>query len=129
MMISQVIVREREIAAHSPLYAPGITDNEPALGIIVTHRENSMTADDLLVPGGHSRAAGPCDLLRMQAFVNGKSEHEWIARRKAGLQLAEDAPNAIVTDGGMFRRFHVTSPRRPVPKLSLPIPPQVLGAN
>jgi hypothetical protein len=44
VMVDKIIVGQSEIAALSPSATPRVAHNEAALRILITHRENGMTA-------------------------------------------------------------------------------------
>src|SRR4029077_1889623 len=123
MVVDEVVVREGEIASHPPFFAPGVAHNEAALCLVVTHREDSVSASDLLVANRHRSATSVRDLVRMEAVVNSEPENEWITGGKASFHLRTRPPHAMVSQGGMFCCFDVTFSPRLLAKLADPIRP------
>ena len=86
-MVDEIIVRQSEIPAHSPLAPPRVSHNEATLRVFVTHGQNGMAAVALLAPNRHGSATRVRDFFRVEAFVNREPENEWIAGGETSLQL------------------------------------------
>src|SRR5215471_2918755 len=123
MAVGEIFVRQSEIAVHSPFSAPGIAHDEAALRLFITHREDRVAALDLFMPYRHRSATGVRDFHRVEAFVHGKPENEWITGGETSFHVRERSPYAVVSQGRMFGCFDVTFSRRLLPKLSDPILP------
>lgn len=79
MVIGEIIVRQSKIPAHSPFAAPRVANDEAALRVVITHRENGVAAVDFVVPNWHRSTTSVPDLLREKALVECEPENEWIA--------------------------------------------------
>src|SRR6185437_5754043 len=61
--LSEIGVGKSEISAHAPASAPGVSDDEPLLRIVVADRHHRVAAKDLLARCGHRGDAGLRDFL------------------------------------------------------------------
>jgi len=73
--------------------------------------------------------AGSGDFDCFEAFVNGKSEYEGIARGKATLHLRQTLDQALIGYGGVFGCLRVASCRRSRPKLGYNVRPHRFGTG
>ena len=89
MGMREIIVWQREIAAHSPILAPRIADNKVAVLVVITDREHSMPAQRFLVSPWHRRTTAALNLFGFEAVVNGDPGDKWIAGSDAAFHVQE----------------------------------------
>ncbi len=129
MVVGKVAIRQREIPAHPPFFAPGVPHNETALHLFVTYREDGVAASTLVVANRHRSPTSVRDLFRVKALVDCKSENERITRGETSFHVRQCSPDAVVNQRRMFRCFDVTFSQRLLAKLPRSIRPQSLGTN
>src|SRR4051794_14931162 len=109
VIVHQIVVRQGEVALHSPLGAPGIPEKKPLFRVIIADGENGMAGADFLVLNRHRAATSAGHLRRVKALIDGKSKHEWVAGSETRPQRWKRAPNALVTYSGMIPGIGITS--------------------
>src|SRR6185437_15932285 len=78
--LKQVLIGKREIALHSPIRAPGITDNERLFRVVISNGANGMASDNLLTRLRH----GGLTRVRYRRALKAVIHRETKNKRKAG---------------------------------------------
>ena len=117
LVVGEIAIRQREIAAHPPLSPPGVPDDKPSFGVFVTYREDGVAASRLFVKNRHRSAPSAPDLLRFKAFEHGEPNHERITRGETSFHVCHCSADALINKGGLFGCFDVTFSRRLLAKL------------
>src|ERR1700753_1879652 len=72
--VGQIGVGNAEVAVLAPTGTPGIADQEVLLRVVVAGGQYRVAADHLLTGLGQLGLAGLCDLLALEAVVDGEAE-------------------------------------------------------
>src|SRR5205085_4118902 len=129
IVVGQIRIGNGEIAAYSPVRSPRVAANEPPLSVIIAHRADGMTAQDSLARVRHRGMASSGDFDCFEAFIDGKSEYERIARGKATLHLRQTLDQALIDYGSVFGCLRVASRPRARPKLGNYVRPHRFGTG
>ena len=87
MGMCEIVVRQREIAAHSPILAPRIADNKVAVLVFVTDRQHSVPTPRFLVSPWHGRTTAALNLFGFEAVVHGEADDKWIPGSEANFHV------------------------------------------
>ena len=108
LVVGEIAIRQREIAAHPPLSPPGVADDKPSFGVFVTYREDGVAASRLFVKNRHRNVPTAPDLLRFKAFEHGEPNHERITRGETSFHVCHCLVDAVIDKGGLFGYFDVS---------------------
>src|SRR5947209_2448761 len=125
--LQQVRIGQCEVAPHAPARAPGVTDDEALLALVVPDREHGMAAELLLAGSRHRRLAGRRDFLALEARVDDEPEHEREPVGEAALELAQRRRQPLIENRFVLRRVVVGRLRRLITELADVVLPLRLG--
>ncbi len=74
--ITKIVIWHCKVALHSPVATPGISNQEPLFGIVISYGKDRVTSNDLFSWFRHIDASGCCNPIGFKTFIHCKSEYK-----------------------------------------------------